>query len=201
MADVRPSTRDSVRLSELMAAWSMAIDVGMVMPMEFGLRVCSRAVRLGRGHQPGGDCRSVGSGPDLRRTREAPTVVDHRARLSDQECDMAVFRILEAKARPGAVDRLADLLVQQERSIVAASPGAVFAQSLRSGDQVLAVSSWESAEDMQRYLDQEATREFYRALPELLMGTPSIRTYEVIQPRDGAAGWADGNPDGGGGRP
>ena len=57
---------------------------------------------------------------------------------------MAVFRILEAKARPGAVDRLTDLLVQQERSIVAASPGAVFAQSLRSGDQVLAVSSWET---------------------------------------------------------
>jgi HD-GYP domain-containing protein (c-di-GMP phosphodiesterase class II) len=46
MADARPTTRDSVRLSELMAAWSVAIDVGMVMPMEFGLRVCSRAVRL-----------------------------------------------------------------------------------------------------------------------------------------------------------
>ena len=58
----------------------------------------------------------------------------------------------------------------------------VFAQSLRSGDQVLAVSSWESAEAMQRYLDQDVTREFYRALPELLMGMPSIRTYEVIQP-------------------
>jgi quinol monooxygenase YgiN len=105
---------------------------------------------------------------------------------------MAVFRILEAKARPGAVDRLSDLLVQQERTIVAASPGAVFAQSLRSGDQVLAVSSWESAEDMQEYLDQSVTKEFYRALPELLMGMPSIRTYEVIQPRDGAAGWGDG---------
>jgi quinol monooxygenase YgiN len=105
---------------------------------------------------------------------------------------MAVFRILEAKARPGAVDRLSDLLVQQERTIVAAAPGAVFAQSLRSGDQVLAVSSWESAEDMQAYLDQSVTKEFYRALPELLMGMPSIRTYEVIQPRDGAAGWGDG---------
>jgi hypothetical protein len=46
MADVRPATRDSIRLSELMAAWSVAIDVCMVMPMEFGLRVCSRAVRL-----------------------------------------------------------------------------------------------------------------------------------------------------------
>src|SRR5688572_22937130 len=46
MADPGHATRDSVRLSELMAAWSVAIDVGMVMPMEFGLRVCSRAVRL-----------------------------------------------------------------------------------------------------------------------------------------------------------
>ena len=102
---------------------------------------------------------------------------------------MAVFRILEAKARPGAVDRLSDLLVQQERTIVAASPGAVFAQSLRSGDQVLAVSSWDSVESMQRYLDADVTREFYRSLPELLMGTPSIRTYEVIGTGDGTAGW------------
>ena len=46
MADVGQTTRDSVRLSELMAAWSVAIDVGMVVPMEFGLRVCARAVRL-----------------------------------------------------------------------------------------------------------------------------------------------------------
>lgn len=38
--------RDSVRLSELFAAWSVAIDVGMVVPMETGLRVCARAVRL-----------------------------------------------------------------------------------------------------------------------------------------------------------
>jgi HD-GYP domain-containing protein (c-di-GMP phosphodiesterase class II) len=46
MADARPAPRDSIRLSELMAAWSVAIDVGMVMPMESGLRICSRAVRL-----------------------------------------------------------------------------------------------------------------------------------------------------------
>jgi quinol monooxygenase YgiN len=105
---------------------------------------------------------------------------------------MAVFRILEAKARPGAVDQVSEMLVRQERTIVAAAPGALFAQSLRSGDQVLAVSSWETAEDMQAYLDQQVTQEFYRALPELLMGMPSIRTYEVIQPRDSAVGWPDG---------
>lgn len=101
---------------------------------------------------------------------------------------MAVFRILEAKARPGAVDRLADLLVTQNDRVVASAPGALFAQALRSGDQVLAVSSWDSAEAMQRYLDQDVTQDFYRALPELLMGTPSIRTYEVIRPGDGDAG-------------
>ena len=109
---------------------------------------------------------------------------------------MAVFRILEAKARPGAVDRVTELLVQQQRDIVAAAPGAVFAQSLRSGDQVLAVSSWETDEDMQRYLDRDVTQEFYRTLPELLMGTPSVRTYEVIEPDGAGAGWSDAGPAG-----
>jgi quinol monooxygenase YgiN len=103
---------------------------------------------------------------------------------------MAVFRILEAKARPGSIDRVAELLVTQNDRVVASAPGALFSQALRSGDQVLAVSSWETAEDMQRYLDQEVTQEFYRALPELLMGTPSIRTYEVIGAGNGATGWA-----------
>jgi quinol monooxygenase YgiN len=107
---------------------------------------------------------------------------------------MAVFRILEGKARPGEIDRLADLLVRQNVEVVAGTPGALFAQALRSGDQVLAVSSWASAEDMQRYLDQEVTQAFYRALPDLLMGVPSIRTYEVLG--DGPTGWAGGD-DGG----
>jgi quinol monooxygenase YgiN len=98
---------------------------------------------------------------------------------------MAVFRILEAKARPGAVDRVAELLARQNDQVVAAAPGALFCQALRSGEQVMAVSSWASVEDMQRYLEQEVTQEFYRALPELLMGTPSIRTYEEIGPGDG----------------
>jgi hypothetical protein len=46
MASGPAATRSSVRLSELLAAWSVAIDVGMAMPLDTGLRVCSRAVRL-----------------------------------------------------------------------------------------------------------------------------------------------------------
>jgi quinol monooxygenase YgiN len=104
---------------------------------------------------------------------------------------MAVFRILEATARPGAIGRLSELLVEQQRQVVANAPGIVFVQSLRSGDQVLAVSSWRSVEDMQHYLDQPVTNAFYRALPELLMGIPSVRTFEVISDPDGAGpnGW------------
>jgi quinol monooxygenase YgiN len=103
---------------------------------------------------------------------------------------MAIFRILEATARPGAIGRLSELLVQQEQDVVANAPGIVFVQSLRSGDSVLAVSSWRSVEDMQRYLEQPATSTFYARLPELLMGTPSVRTYEVISStsESGAAG-------------
>lgn len=104
---------------------------------------------------------------------------------------MAVFRILEAKARPGSVERLAELLLAQNDRVVAGAPGAIFSQALRSGDQVMAVSSWRSVEDMQRYLEQDVTREFYRSLPELLMGTPSIRTYEVIG--SGSGGWTGGD--------
>src|SRR3954451_8082709 len=54
MAAGPASARDGVRLSELLAAWSLAIDVGMAMPLETGLRVCSRAVRLAE---------RMGSGP------------------------------------------------------------------------------------------------------------------------------------------
>src|SRR3954465_7557657 len=101
---------------------------------------------------------------------------------------MAIFRILEATARPGGIGQLSELLVQQEQDVVANAPGIVFVQSLRSGDRVLAVSSWASVEDMQHYLDQPVTSAFYQALPELLMGMPSVRTFEVISP-DGANGW------------
>jgi quinol monooxygenase YgiN len=106
---------------------------------------------------------------------------------------MAIFRILEATARPGAIDRLSELLVEQEQEVVASAPGLVFVQSLRSGDRVLAVSSWRSTEDMQRYLEQPATNAFYAALPELLMGMPSVRTFEVISPGGGGGTTGDGD--------
>lgn len=100
---------------------------------------------------------------------------------------MSVFRILEGRARPGAVDQIADLFVQQATE-VQRHEGISFVQVLRSDDQVLGVSCWQSADAMERYLELDSTREFYRRVPELLMGTPSIRTYEVVRSLAGDGG-------------
>ena len=102
---------------------------------------------------------------------------------------MAVFRIVEGKARPGSVEEVANLLVRQAQDVVGPAEGLLFVQSLRSGDHVMAVSSWRTTAEMEGYLGLDSTQDFYRKLPELLMGMPSVRTYEVIEPDTGGAGW------------
>jgi quinol monooxygenase YgiN len=105
---------------------------------------------------------------------------------------MAVFRILEGRARPGKVDDVARLFVAQAESVGQAS-GIAFVQVLRSDDQILGVSCWTDGDAMRRYLDLPQTRDFYAKIPQMLMGNPSIRTYEVVSsfPRDANAGWPD----------
>jgi quinol monooxygenase YgiN len=93
---------------------------------------------------------------------------------------MAIFRILEGRARAGRVDDIARMFETQAEAVGQAK-GIAFVQVLKSGDQILGISCWRSGEDMQRYLELEATTEFYGQLPPLLMGTPSIRTYEVVR--------------------
>ena len=73
---------------------------------------------------------------------------------------MAVFRILEGRARPGRVDEIARMFEAQAEA-VGGTKGIAFVQVLRSDDQILGISCWRSGEDMQRYLEQDATREFY----------------------------------------
>ncbi len=94
---------------------------------------------------------------------------------------MTVFRILEATARPGRAEEVAELLVAQAGRVGANHPGVVFAQALRSGDSVLGVSCWRDTADVERYLESETTQAFYRELPRLLMGVPTVRTYEVLK--------------------
>jgi quinol monooxygenase YgiN len=95
------------------------------------------------------------------------------------------MRVLEGKARPGKVQEIADLFTQQGEDIVRKMKGLLFIQILNSGDDVLAVSSWKGKEDMERYLELDATKSFYRKLPSLLMGVPAVRTFEVLKTMSG----------------
>jgi quinol monooxygenase YgiN len=101
-----------------------------------------------------------------------------------------VFRILAGQARPDTQDRIADLF-REQAARVGRAEGLLFVQTLRSGDRVLGVSCWRGTAQMQHYLDQEETQEFYRRLPPLLMGMPSVRTYEVIASHEGVDGAGD----------
>ena len=92
-----------------------------------------------------------------------------------------LLRVLEGKARPGKVQEIADLFSQQGDEVTKKAKGLLFIQILNSGDDVLAVSSWKGKEDMERYLELEATKAFYRKLPGLLMGVPAVRTFEVLR--------------------
>jgi quinol monooxygenase YgiN len=92
-----------------------------------------------------------------------------------------LLRVLEGKARPGKVHEIADLFTQQGEDVVKKMKGLLFIQILNSGDDVLAVSSWKGKEEMERYLELEATKSFYRKLPGLLMGVPAVRTFEVLK--------------------
>jgi quinol monooxygenase YgiN len=103
---------------------------------------------------------------------------------------MAIFRILEGRARPGRVAEIVRLFEAQAET-VGRLEGIAFVQVLRSDDQILGISCWRSGDDMQRYLDRDEARAFYGQLPPLLMGTPSIRTYEVVSSFAAADGASD----------
>ena len=100
-----------------------------------------------------------------------------------------LFRILEGKARPSRIQDVLNLLVQQAEDTTQQSGGLLFLQVLHSGDNVMAVTSWRSEDDMEVYLRSEKTQVFYRKLPSLLMGIPTIRTFDVVKTvvGDGAA--------------
>jgi quinol monooxygenase YgiN len=106
-----------------------------------------------------------------------------------------LLRILEGKARPGKVQEIADLLIQQGEDVVKKTKGCLFIHVLNSGDELLAVSAWRAAEDMERYLEHPETKTFYGKLPALLMGVPAVRTFEVLRSMTGddagsdAAAW------------
>ena len=57
--------------------------------------------------------------------------------------------------------------------------GCLFAQLLQSGNEVVGISTWETKEDLAAYADGEVARELFTHITPLLMGRPTVRSYEV----------------------
>jgi quinol monooxygenase YgiN len=57
--------------------------------------------------------------------------------------------------------------------------GCGYLQVLQSGDEIVGITSWETQEALAAYVDGDVARELIGRLTPLLMGKPTIRSYEV----------------------
>jgi quinol monooxygenase YgiN len=57
--------------------------------------------------------------------------------------------------------------------------GCVLNQVLQSGNEIVGITSWETQQDLASYAEGELVRELFRRITPLLMGMPTVRTFEV----------------------
>ena len=57
--------------------------------------------------------------------------------------------------------------------------GCLLNQVLRSGREIIGISTWETPAELAAYADGEMAREFFRRITPLFMGMPTVRSYEV----------------------
>lgn len=57
--------------------------------------------------------------------------------------------------------------------------GCLLAQLMQSGSEIVGISTWETKEDLAAYADGEVARELFTRITPLLMGRPTVRSYEV----------------------
>jgi quinol monooxygenase YgiN len=57
--------------------------------------------------------------------------------------------------------------------------GCLLAQLLQNGNEIVGISTWATKEDLAAYADGEVARELFTRIMPLLMGRPTVRSYEV----------------------
>jgi len=58
-------------------------------------------------------------------------------------------------------------------------PGCLLGQLLQTGNEIVGISTWETKEDLAAYADSAVARELFTRITPLLMGRPTVRSYEV----------------------
>ena len=57
--------------------------------------------------------------------------------------------------------------------------GCLLAQLLQNGNEIVGISTWETKGDLAAYADSDMAREVFSHITPLLMGRPTVRSYEV----------------------
>jgi quinol monooxygenase YgiN len=57
--------------------------------------------------------------------------------------------------------------------------GCLLGQLLQAGNEIVGISTWETKEDLAAYAESEVARELFTRITPLLMGRPTVRSYEV----------------------
>jgi quinol monooxygenase YgiN len=87
-------------------------------------------------------------------------------------------RLFQGEIQPGKEDEAWQVLSDFARR-VKMQKGCVLNQVLRSGREIVGVSTWETQAELAAYADGEIARELFRRIAPLFMGMPSVRTFEV----------------------
>ena len=91
---------------------------------------------------------------------------------------MMYTRLFYGTIQPGKTDdawRVLNEFVPRVRQ----QKGCVLNQVLQSGNEVVGISNWQTQEDLTAYANSELSRELFRHITPLLMGVPTVRSYEV----------------------
>jgi quinol monooxygenase YgiN len=57
--------------------------------------------------------------------------------------------------------------------------GCLLTQLLQNGNEIVGISTWATQEDLAAYADGEVAGELFARITPLLMGRPTVRSYEV----------------------
>jgi quinol monooxygenase YgiN len=87
-------------------------------------------------------------------------------------------RLFRGEIQPGKEEEAWQVLNEFAHR-VKQQKGCILNQVLRSGREIVGVTTWESQADLTAYADGEIARELFRRITPLFMGMPTARTYEV----------------------
>jgi quinol monooxygenase YgiN len=104
-------------------------------------------------------------------------VQSHFLQLSHEETPMHT-RLFRGEIQPGKEEEAWQVLNEFAHR-VKQQKGCILNQVLRSGREIVGVSTWESQADLAAYADGEIARELFTRITPLFMGMPTARTYEV----------------------